>query len=138
MHKLRESHEIIQRLTSQMQDVQGQMNSMNDSGEFQDVESNHCGRMSYVPNQPAAIPSSCSMLIRDKRLPLDTWNTPGLQENVFGTQFSTFDSPRDHPQRIHSCATHGERGSVPQAAGTGTFSQEITNKLEAPFQCRRQ
>ena len=28
-------------LTSQMQEVQEQMNSMNDSGEFQEVESNH-------------------------------------------------------------------------------------------------
>ena len=37
---------------------------------------------------------------RDKRLPLDTWNPSGIQENVFGNQFSTFDSPRDHPQRI--------------------------------------
>ena len=29
------------------------------------------------------IQSSRSMLSRDKRLPLDTWNTSGLQENVF-------------------------------------------------------
>ena len=42
------------------------------------------------------IPSSRSLLSRDKRLPLDTWKTSGLQENVFGNQFSTFDSPRDH------------------------------------------
>ena len=41
VQKLRESHETIQRLTSQMQEVQEQMNSMNDSGEFQEVESNH-------------------------------------------------------------------------------------------------
>ena len=32
------------------------------------------------------------MLSRDKRLPLDTWSTSGLQENVFGNQFSAFDS----------------------------------------------
>ena len=30
--KLRENHETIQRLTAQMQNMQGQMNSMNDSG----------------------------------------------------------------------------------------------------------
>ena len=66
-------------------------------------------------------PSSRSMLSRDKRLPLDTWNTCGLQENVFGDQFSTFDSLRDHPQGIDSCGTQRERGSVPQATGTGTF-----------------
>ena len=67
------------------------------------------------------IPSSRSMLSRDKRLPLDTWNTSGPQENVFGNQLSTFDSPRDHPQGIHPCAPQRERGSVPQATGSGTL-----------------
>ena len=52
--------------------MQGQMNSMNDSGEFQGAESNYSGRLSYVPSQPAGIPSSRSMLSGDKRLPLDT------------------------------------------------------------------
>ena len=62
------------------------------------------------------------MRSRDKRLPLDTWNTSGLQENVFFVnQFSTFDSPRDHLQGTHSCATQREQGPVPQAAGTGTL-----------------
>ena len=73
VQKLRESHETIQRLTSQMQEMQEQMNSMNDSGEFQEVVPNHSGRLSYVPSQVAAIPSSRSVLSRDKRLPLDTW-----------------------------------------------------------------
>ena len=35
VQKLRECHETIQRLTSQMQEMQEQMNSMNHSGEFQ-------------------------------------------------------------------------------------------------------
>ena len=52
---------------------------------------------------------------------LDTWNAPGLQENVFCNLFSTFDSPRDHPQGIHPCAPQRERGSVPQQTGTGTI-----------------
>ena len=101
--------------------MQEQMNSMNNSGEFQEVKSNHSGRLSYVSSQPAVIPSSRSMLNRDKRLPLDTWNTSGLQDNVFGNQFSTFDSPRDHNQGIHSCAPQRERGLVPQATGSGTL-----------------
>ena len=67
------------------------------------------------------IPSSRSMLSRDKRLPPYTWNTPRLQENVFGNQFSTFDSPRDHHQEIHCGAPQRERGSVPQATGSGTL-----------------
>ena len=50
VQKLRKSHETIQRFTSQMQEMQEQMNSMNESGEFQEVESNHSGRLSYVPS----------------------------------------------------------------------------------------
>ena len=104
LRKLRENHETIQKLTSQLQEMQDQMNSMNDSGEFQEVESNYSGWLSYVSSQLAVIPSSRSKLSRDKRLPLDTWNTSGLQENVFGNHFTTFDQPRDHPQGIYSCA----------------------------------
>ena len=74
--------------------MQEQMNSMNDSGEFQEVESNHSERLSYVSSHLAMIPSSRSMLSRDKLLPLDTWHTSGSQENVFGNQFSAFDSLR--------------------------------------------
>ena len=73
------------------------MNSLNDSGEFREVESNHSGRLFYVSSQLATIQSSRSMLSRDKRLPLDTWNTSGLQKYVFANQFSIFDSSRDHP-----------------------------------------
>ena len=61
------------------------------------------------------IQSSCSLLSRDKRLPLDTWNQSGLQENVFGNNFSTFDSPRDHPQRIQSDNMQRNREAVPEA-----------------------
>ena len=57
-------------------------NSMNDSGEFQEVESNYSGRLSHVSSQPAMIPSSHASLSRDKRLRLDTWSQFGLQENV--------------------------------------------------------
>ena len=121
VQKLKENHETIQRLTSQLQEKQEHMNSMNESGEFQEVESNHSGRLSYVSSQLAMIPSSRSVLSRDKRLPLDTWNTSGLQENVFGNQFSTFDSHRDHHQGIHLCAPQREQGSVPQATGSVTL-----------------
>ena len=72
MQKLRENHETVQQLTSQLQEMQEQMNSMSDSGEFQEVESNLSGSLSFFPNQPAMIPSSRSMLSRDKRLPFGT------------------------------------------------------------------
>ena len=57
-----------------MQQMQEQMNSLNDSGDFQDVESNYSGRLSHVSCKPVMIPSSRSLLSRDTRLPLDTWN----------------------------------------------------------------
>ena len=57
VQKVRESHDTIQRLTSQLQKMQEHMNSMNDSGEFQEVESNHSGRLSHLPSQLAMIPS---------------------------------------------------------------------------------
>ena len=40
MQKLRENSETIQKLISQFQEMQKHLNSMNDSGEFQEVESN--------------------------------------------------------------------------------------------------
>ena len=125
VQKFGESHETIRRLTSLFQEMQEQMNSMNDSGEFQEVESNHSGMLSSVASQPAVVPSPRSMLSRDKRLPLDTWKTSGLQENVFGNQCSTFDSPRNPSQEIHSCTTPRETESVQQAIGTRTsFTRE--------------
>ena len=45
VQKLKENHETIQQFTFQLQQMQEQMNSMNDSGEFQDVESNKSGRI---------------------------------------------------------------------------------------------
>ena len=69
--------------TSQMQEMQEQKKSMNDSGEFQEVELITVGDMSYVPSPAAAIPSSRFMLSRDKRLPFDTWSTSGLQKRFW-------------------------------------------------------
>ena len=111
--KLKENHETIQQLTSQLQQLQEQMNSMNSSGEFQDIESNYSGRLSHVSSQPEMIPSSRALLSRDKRLPLDTWNQSGVQENVFGNQFSTFGSNRDFPQRISSHSVQSNREAAP-------------------------
>ena len=48
VQEFRESHDTIQRLASQIQSMQEQVNSMNDSGEFHEVESNHSGRLSHV------------------------------------------------------------------------------------------
>ena len=103
--------------------------------------SNYSGRLSYVSSQPAMIPSSSSMLSLYKRLPLDTWNTSGLQGNVFGNQFSTFDSLRHHPQGIQSGAPQRERESVPQATGLETLfardDKQSRDTLPMPTFARR-
>ena len=99
------------------------------------MESNYGGRLSHVSSQLAMIPSSRSLLSRDKRLPLDTWNQAGLQENVFGNQFSTFDSPRDHPQRIQSDDVQRNREAVPEAGRTKTIhtSEDRLNQGTIPM-----
>ena len=84
------------------------------------MEPNYSGRLSHVSSQPVMIPSSRSLLSRDKRLPLDTWNTSVLQENVFGNQFSTFDSPKDYSQRIQSDDVQRNREAAPEAGRTKT------------------
>ena len=86
------------------------MNSMNDSREFQEVESNHSERLSYVSSQPAMIPSSRSMLSRDKRLPLD---------NEYN--FLRLIHTENHHQGIHPCAPQSAGESVPQATLSGTL-----------------
>ena len=89
VQKLRECHDTIQKLTSQIQELQESVNCMNDSGEYQDMESNCSGQLSHVPSQPAVVPSLRSVLSRNKRLPfdtlnlLDTWNMSEPQGNVF-------------------------------------------------------
>ena len=72
VQKLRESLGPIQRLTSQIQELQERMNFWSDSGEFQEAGSNDGGNFSHVPSQPAGRPSPRSMLSYDQRLPLDT------------------------------------------------------------------
>ena len=113
IQKFRENQGTIQQLTFQSQQLQEQMNSMNSSGEFQDIESNYSGRLSHVSSQLEMIPSSRALVSGDKRLPLDTWKQSGVQENVFGNQFSTFDSPRDAAQRISSDKVQRNREAVP-------------------------
>ena len=92
VRKLRESHDTIQKLTSQIQELQERVNCMNDPGEFQDIESNYNGKFAHVPSQPALVPSPRSMLSRDQSLQLDTWNFSETQGNVFGNPRSMFDS----------------------------------------------
>ena len=119
-----------------MQDMEEQMNSMNDSGEFQEVESNHSRRLSHVPSQPAAIPSSRSMVSRDKRLPLDTWNACGLQENVSGNQFSTVDSSEIIITELVMLRHQVLQDRFQCILVQEFFSQGMKIELRTQFQCR--
>ena len=101
--------------------------------EFQEVESNYSGRLSYVSSQLAMIPSSRSMLSRDKRLPLDTWNSSGLHENFLVINFSTFGSPRNPSQGFSmvSHIKHEERqNQFHEQEEQGPLSQEMTSKIK--------
>ena len=114
--------------------MQEQMNSNNDSVGFEE-ESNHSGRLSHFPSQLLMIPSSSYMLGRDKRLPLDKWNALGLQENVFGNQFSTFGSRRK------SFSRNSLSESVPRAKRTrssfGRDDEQIKGTIPMPTFERR-
>ena len=132
--KIRENHETIQQLTSQLQQMQEQIKSLNDSGDFQDMESNKSGRLSHVSSQFVMISSSRSLLSR-KGLPHDTWNQSCLQENVFGNQFSTFDSLTSKNSICDDVQRNRE--AVPEAGRTKTSHTQVTTaKIKAQFQCR--
>ena len=49
VQQLRESHDTIQRRTSQIQELQERVNYMNHSGESQDVEWNYRGKFLTFP-----------------------------------------------------------------------------------------
>ena len=63
------------------------MNTVNDAVEFQEVQTHHSGRLSYVPSQRSMIPSSSFMLRRGKRMPRETWNSLEGQEKFLVTSF---------------------------------------------------
>ena len=124
VQKSRDRYETIQRFTSQVQGLQERVNCMNGSGEVQEVESIELqwtsGQFSHVPSQPAVIPSPRSMLSCDKRLPLDTLNLSGSQENVFVNPRSRFESSRTPYQGILHSTTLSATGAVPVRVCTGT------------------
>ena len=138
MQNFTENHETIQKLTSQLQEIQGQMNSTNDSGEFQEVESNYSGIFSHVSSQLARIPSPRAMLSCHKRLPLDTWNRSGSQENVFANPRPTLESSQTHHRGSHQFATPSAAGEAPAFMSTKRLvaREEERNELETQSQWR--
>ena len=78
--------------------------------------------------------SKFSFCAESRRVPFDTWNTCEIQENVFGNQFSTFDSSQNHHEGIHHCTISRENQC--HKLGTGPLSQEMNIEIGALFQCR--
>ena len=117
------------------------MNSMNDSGEFQEVEWNHSGKISHVSSQLARIPSPRAMPSCDRRLPLDTWHRSGSQENVFANPRSTLESSQTPHRGIHHFATSSAAGEAPAFISTKRLvareEERIGNAIPMPTFARR-
>ena len=103
--------------------VAGQMNSMNDSTGFQQVESSNDSKFSFhaEPRQTLAAWHMEYIWIASKR---------------FGIQFSTFD-----PEIIFKEFTlaHHKENKDPflKQQGQEPLSPEMTSQIKAQFQCRR-
>ena len=115
-----EDQDTINELTARTQELQNEVNCMNDSTDFQDVES--VGQLCHVPNQPVLFQSSRGklggMLHRDQSPRPDIWNPHGTSGNVFAIlpafastlyagMFNSWDS--DVTVNIPSANWHGER-----------------------------
>ena len=68
--KFRESHETIQKLISQIQELQERVNCMNGSGDFQDMESSHSRFFSR--SQPTSSHSKSTFYAKPRQT-LATW-----------------------------------------------------------------
>ena len=98
---------------------------MNDSGDFQDEESDYNGKLFCVPSQPAVVPSSRGMLRHHKRLPLDTWNASGFQENVFESPLAPIDSSFTlYRGMLHSWNHHATDGDPVRRSMGGTCGRK--------------
>ena len=65
---------MIRYSSSILQELQEGVNCMNDSQDFQDLESICSGKLSHVLSQPAVVQRPRSMLNRDRSLKPETWN----------------------------------------------------------------
>ena len=107
-NQIRSIHEVgelkrAQELTSHIQELQERMSYMNDSREFQDVESICSGRLSHVLSQPTVVPSPCGMLSRDPSLRPDTWNSLGTTGNFLDSPRAVIDpSSTPYQGMLHS------------------------------------
>ena len=99
VQKLRESHETKHRLTSQLQEMQKQMNSTKDSGDFQSGIESQWEIVSI--SQSTSSDSKFSFCAEPRYT------------------FTTFDSSQNHFQGTRHSTTPGAAGSIPVHIGTG-------------------
>ena len=99
--RLIENQDTIHELTARIQELQNEVNCMNDSRDFEDVESVRSG-LSHVLSQPAFLtpyrdPGGMlrlpgGMLSRNDKQP-DIWDTHGISGNVFLNPPASSSSP---------------------------------------------
>ena len=94
------------------------VNCMNDSREFQNIDSICSGKISHVPSQPAVVPSLRPMLSRDRSMPPDTLNLSGTQWNVFGIPRHMLDSSQMPHQGILHSTNQSATGGIPVQRST--------------------
>ena len=99
--ELRESQTTKIELTSQIQELQDRVSFMNDSREFQAVESSWSGGLSHVPSQPAVVPSLRGMLSRNQSLRPDMRNSLATSGNVFDNPSAPVNSVSTSPTVKH-------------------------------------
>ena len=130
--KLTENHEAIQQLISQLQQIQEQMDSMNDSGVFQDVESNYSGRLSHVSSQFVMIPSFtlCSSATKDCRL------IHGINPEYRKTFLEIIFTRLIHPEIILKEFNLTTCKETPEAGRMKTSHTSADTKIEAQLQCQ--
>ena len=105
--RLVEDQDTILELTGNIQELQNVINCMNDSGDFQDAESEHSGH-SHVTIQPVSFaphPVPGGMLSRSLGMPSrregppSIWDTHGTSGNVFADPIASSSAP--YPQELN-------------------------------------
>ena len=110
------------------------MSHMNDSREFQDVESVCSGKLSHVPSQPAVVPSPCGMLSRDQSLRPDTWNLSGRQGNVFGNPRAAIDPSQGILHSWSESATGGHPARDSTGRPVAKSEEQLRGTILFPLQ----
>ena len=134
--KCEKNRATFQELTSQIQELHERMNFLNDSREFQDVDSTCSGKLSDVLSQSAVVPSRRSMLRRDHSLRPDTWNLSGTQGNVIGNPRAVIDSSSTLHQECFTLGIKVLQAESQYEIVQGNLSLEVKNEIEGPFQRR--